>query len=84
MTVSTCGNFGIVGAKSGWIDVYNMQSGIHRGTFVGKLGHKGEITGLIVTQLNNILISSSLDGTIKVSPFLFLVLGVKGVIVFQW
>jgi hypothetical protein len=40
--------------------------GFHRGTFVEGGRHKAEITGLEVTQLNNVLVSSSLDGTIKV------------------
>eukprot|EP01127_Copromyxa_protea_P001324 TRINITY_DN11347_c0_g1_i1.p1 TRINITY_DN11347_c0_g1~~TRINITY_DN11347_c0_g1_i1.p1 ORF type:complete len:891 (+),score=165.54 TRINITY_DN11347_c0_g1_i1:16-2688(+) len=65
VAITNCGNFGIIGAKSGWIDQYNLQSGIHRGQFTGPDGHKAEITGLEITQLNNVLISASLDGTIK-------------------
>ncbi len=31
--VSACGNFGLVGSNAGKIEMYNLQSGIHRRTF---------------------------------------------------
>lgn len=31
--ITSCGNFAIIGLSSGSVDVYNMQSGIHRGSF---------------------------------------------------
>lgn len=31
--ITSCGNFAIIGLSSGTVDVYNMQSGIHRGSF---------------------------------------------------
>lgn len=31
--ISCCGNFGLVGTEGGRVDRYNLQSGIHRGTF---------------------------------------------------
>lgn len=34
VTVTACGNFAIVGYDSGHIDRYNMQSGIHRATYL--------------------------------------------------
>lgn len=34
VAVSHCGNFGIVATASGRMDKYNMQSGLHRGTFM--------------------------------------------------
>lgn len=33
MDITSCGNFAVIGLSSGTIDVYNMQSGIHRGSF---------------------------------------------------
>lgn len=33
MDITSCGNFAIIGLSSGTVDVYNMQSGIHRGSF---------------------------------------------------
>ena len=31
--VSACGNYGLIGYSSGHVDIYNMQSGLHRGHF---------------------------------------------------
>ena len=31
--MSQCGNYGLVGRASGAVDRYNMQSGIHRGSY---------------------------------------------------
>jgi U3 small nucleolar RNA-associated protein 21 len=31
--ISYCGHFGFIGSSKGSIDVYNMQSGLHRKTF---------------------------------------------------
>ncbi|KAF3927493.1 hypothetical protein AA313_de0200215 [Arthrobotrys entomopaga] len=33
VAISPCGTFGIVGSAKGAIDMYNMQSGLHRGRF---------------------------------------------------
>ncbi len=39
--ITSCGNFAVIALSSGHIDVYNMQSGFHRGHY-GK--DKGELT----------------------------------------
>lgn len=31
--MSQCGNYGLVGRASGTVDRYNMQSGLHRGSY---------------------------------------------------
>lgn len=36
--ITSCGNFAVIGMSTGQVDVYNMQSGIHR-------GHYGKETG---------------------------------------
>ncbi|GFR50668.1 hypothetical protein Agub_g12918, partial [Astrephomene gubernaculifera] len=33
VSISRCGNFGLVGSASGRLDRYNMQSGLHRGAY---------------------------------------------------
>lgn len=33
VAISSCGNFGLVGSQSGRVDRYNMQSGLHRGSY---------------------------------------------------
>ncbi|KAF9940858.1 hypothetical protein BGZ65_005881 [Modicella reniformis] len=64
VAISTCGNFGFVGSANGGIDMYNMQSGIFRRSFVED-GHSKSVTGLQPDRLNKILISGSLDGLLK-------------------
>lgn len=63
--ISTCGNFGFLGCASGAVDMFNMQSGQYRKTFVED-GHKKPITGLTTDTINRYLITSSVDKTIKV------------------
>ena len=31
--ITSCGNFAVIGYSTGHVDVYNMQSGLHRGTY---------------------------------------------------
>ncbi|GAA5808757.1 hypothetical protein MFLAVUS_002153 [Mucor flavus] len=63
--ISTCGNFGFLGCASGAVDMFNMQSGQYRKTFVDD-GHKKPITGLTTDTINRYLITSSVDKTIKI------------------
>ena len=66
--LSACGNFGFVGSSSGRIDRYNMQSGLHRGTYRcpgGFSAHSGAVTGLAADGCNRYLVSGSLDGLLK-------------------
>ncbi|CAG8455276.1 13892_t:CDS:10 [Ambispora leptoticha] len=67
--VSACGNFGIIGSSSGCIVMFNMQSGKLRKTFAGSDEHGKSISGLASDPLNRFIISSSLDGTIKIWDF---------------
>ncbi|GJJ76415.1 U3 small nucleolar RNA-associated protein 21 [Entomortierella parvispora] len=64
VAVSLCGNFGFVGSAAGGVDMFNMQSGLFRRSFVED-GHKKSITGLQSDRLNKTLISGSLDGFLK-------------------
>jgi U3 small nucleolar RNA-associated protein 21 len=64
--ISTCGNFGFLGCASGTVDMFNMQSGQHRKTFMED-GHKKPITGLMTDTVNRYLITASVDKTIKAS-----------------
>ncbi|CAG8562427.1 22829_t:CDS:10, partial [Racocetra persica] len=67
--ISACGNFGFIGSSSGYIEMFNMQSGIHRRTFAGEDKHTKAISGIASDALNRIVISSSLDGTVKIWDF---------------
>lgn len=105
VAVSACGNFFFLGTERGWIDKFNIQSGLHRGCYLspaskktesggssssssssssrgGRGGSKGRkyqvdtspahsktVTGLACDPLNRYLISSSLDGFVKLWDF---------------
>ena len=87
VAITTCGTFALIGSTGGSIDMFNLQSGIHRQRFPPRLknaeikklkqqalndettvskpsGHRQEITGLVVDNLNQNLVSTSLDGSI--------------------
>jgi U3 small nucleolar RNA-associated protein 21 len=75
VAISACGNYALLGAQSGFIDKYNIQSGIHRGALpdpklIGKeearqMRHTAEITGLAVDSVNRFAMSGALDGSLK-------------------
>lgn len=77
--ISACGNYGIIGSQTGAIDKYNMQSGIHRGSYpdtalldsseASEMKHTAEVTGLCVDAVNCYLMSGSIDGTVKFWDF---------------
>jgi U3 small nucleolar RNA-associated protein 21 len=61
--VSLCGNFGFLGLSSGRVDMFNMQSGQFRKTFVS---HAKSVTGIATDAVNRYLVTASVDGTVKV------------------
>lgn len=70
-TISACGNFAILGTEGGWIERFNLQSGISRGTYIDiaetrVCAHNGEVVGLACDATNNNLISAGYNGDIKV------------------
>ncbi|OLL22595.1 U3 small nucleolar RNA-associated protein 21 [Neolecta irregularis DAH-3] len=70
VALSLCGNFGFVGSAGGIVDVFNMQSGIHRKCFNHVLdGHSKGITGIVADSLTKVVITSSLDRTVKFWEF---------------
>jgi hypothetical protein len=80
--MSQCGTFAVIGSAGGAIDMFNMQSGLHRQSFPPRLPksrnaklhsvdhsaskHTKAVTGLMVDNLNRTVISCSLDGKVKV------------------
>ena len=75
VAVSLCGNFGVLGFESGIITKFNLQSGLDKGIFKSESGnglrelHTSEVTGLGIDALNKILVSGSLDRTVKLWDF---------------
>ncbi|KAL3149179.1 hypothetical protein ABBQ32_002010 [Trebouxia sp. C0010 RCD-2024] len=74
--MSQCGNYGLVGRASGSVDRYNMQSGLHRGSYTragqGKqrvAAHHGSVTGVAADACNKVLVSAGLDGQLCIWDF---------------
>ena len=40
MCITACGNFAVVGMTTGHVEMFNMQSGLHRGEFGGTRGEE--------------------------------------------
>lgn len=74
VAISACGNFAILGSQGGRIDRFNLQSGIHRGSYQADKqqyspAHKGAVVGLGSDATNRHLFSAGYDGFIKVWHF---------------
>lgn len=71
IALSQCGNFGFVGYECGSLHMFNVQSGIHRGTFrcPGGLAHRGSVSGCASDRFNRKVISAGLDGVLRLWTF---------------
>ena len=71
-TISSCGNFAVIGTAGGWIEKFNLQSGISRGSYVDvaekSCAHNGEVVGVACDSTNSLMISAGYNGDIKVCP----------------
>ncbi|KAF7138686.1 hypothetical protein RHSIM_Rhsim07G0058700 [Rhododendron simsii] len=73
-TISACGNFAVLGTAGGWIERFNLQSGISRGSYVdvsekNSYAHSGEVVGVACDSTNTLMISAGYHGDIKVWDF---------------
>ncbi|XP_063066369.1 WD repeat-containing protein 36 [Engraulis encrasicolus] len=67
--ISPCGNFVVIGVSTGHMDLYNLQSGLHRGQYGADKAHDGAVRGVSVDGLNQMAISAGADRTLKVWKF---------------
>ncbi|KAL4237143.1 WD repeat-containing protein 36 [Mactra antiquata] len=67
--ITSCGNFGLIGYSSGHIHMYNLQSGIYRGSFGDPKGHDSCVQGLCVDGLNQMTVSAGRNGDVKFWKF---------------
>ncbi|CAN4110308.1 unnamed protein product [Withania somnifera] len=72
--ISACGNFAVLGTAGGWIERFNLQSGISRGGYIDVLegenaAHNGEVIGIACDATNTIMISAGYHGDVKVWDF---------------
>ncbi|CAH9085598.1 unnamed protein product [Cuscuta epithymum] len=75
-TISACGNFAVLGTLGGWIERFNLQSGISRGSYSdcnsqGRNGyaHDGEVIGIACDSTNTLMISAGYQGDVKIWGF---------------
>lgn len=67
--ITSCGNFAVVALSSGHIDVYNMQSGMHRGYYGKEKAHEGPVRSVAVDGLNQLTVSMGADRLVKFWKF---------------
>merc|ERR1712025_249238 len=65
--LTSCGNFAVLGYSSGHVDRFNIQSGIHRGTYQhGKNpAHKNPLRGVVTDSLNQQVVTGDSKGIVK-------------------
>ena len=64
ITVTKCGNFGLLGFKSGGITKLNLQSGVYQSRFRAQNGHTTSIIDLQVDHYNKVLLSLDESGSL--------------------
>lgn len=72
--ISACGNFAILGTAGGWMERFNLQSGMSRGSYRDtterrSCAHEGEVVGIACDSTNTLMISAGYQGDIKVWDF---------------
>ncbi|KAL2100364.1 hypothetical protein ACEWY4_004758 [Coilia grayii] len=67
--ISPCGNFVVVAVSTGHVDLYNLQSGLHRGQYGTDKAHAGPVRGVAIDGLNQLTISAGADRLLKVWKF---------------
>eukprot|EP00794_Sanderia_malayensis_P006767 gene6767-7529_t len=65
--ISSCGNFVVVGYSTGHMEIFNIQSGLHRGSFITiqQKAHVRPIRGIATDSANLYIISGAADGFLK-------------------
>ena len=71
---TSCGNFCLIGYNKGYLDLYNIQSGIHRGSYIDqsvgkKKAHESRVKSLHVDALNQLTVSVGAEGKVKFWKF---------------
>ncbi|CAH3115617.1 unnamed protein product [Pocillopora meandrina] len=63
--MSSCGNFAIVGDAHGNVDMFNIQSGIHRGSLGEPKAHNGQVRGVAIDNINQQVMTVGADCKLK-------------------
>ncbi|XP_037607717.1 WD repeat-containing protein 36 [Sebastes umbrosus] len=64
--ITSCGNFAAIGSSCGRVDVYNLQSGLHRGCYGDdEKAHSGAVRGVATDTLNQLTLTAGSDWLLK-------------------
>ncbi|XP_044189052.1 WD repeat-containing protein 36 [Thunnus albacares] len=64
--ITSCGNFAVIGSSCGRVDVYNLQSGLHRGCYGdNEKAHSGVVRGVATDTLNQLTLTAGSDWLLK-------------------
>ncbi|KAM4528147.1 WD repeat-containing protein 36 [Odontesthes bonariensis] len=64
--ITSCGNFAVIGLSCGHVDVYNLQSGLHRGCYGdNEKAHGGVVRGVATDALNQLTLTAGSDMLLK-------------------
>uniref|UniRef100_A0A3Q4GT47 WD repeat domain 36 n=1 Tax=Neolamprologus brichardi TaxID=32507 RepID=A0A3Q4GT47_NEOBR len=64
--ITSCGNFVVIGSSCGRVDVYNLQSGLHRGCYGdNEKAHNGVVRGIATDTLNQLTLTTGSDWLLK-------------------
>ncbi|XP_067341278.1 WD repeat-containing protein 36 isoform X1 [Channa argus] len=64
--ITSCGNFVLIGSSCGRVDVYNLQSGLHRGCYGDDYkAHSSAIQGVATDTLNQVTLTTGSDLLLK-------------------
>lgn len=71
LTLTSCGNFVLIGYSSGYVDRFNIQSGLHRGSYNhgDKPAHKHPVRGVATDGLNQQTVTADSRGIVKFWTF---------------
>ncbi|XP_034534240.1 WD repeat-containing protein 36 [Notolabrus celidotus] len=66
VSITSCGNFAVVGSSCGRVDAYNLQSGLHRGCYGDdEKAHSGTVRGVATDTLNQLTLTAGSDWLLK-------------------
>lgn len=69
LCLTSCGNFVLIGYSSGHVDRFNIQSGIHRGSYGNPAAHSGPVRGVATDNLNQMTVTGGSDAVVRFWPF---------------
>uniref|UniRef100_A0A3B3ZV29 Uncharacterized protein n=1 Tax=Periophthalmus magnuspinnatus TaxID=409849 RepID=A0A3B3ZV29_9GOBI len=61
--ITSCGNFAVIGWSCGGVGVFNLQSGLHRGSF--REAHGGAVRGVATDLLNQLTVTVGSDWLLR-------------------